>query len=308
MKVQAYENLIWPDMEAFIKIHRESHIFIGSRPKNASESLNRLELATGISSAARFAHDSRSRQPFHRPDEKNPRVLTPTTTITTMLRGECVTRCEEEDGIRNIDKVLDKLSQEPSPMSSKELQPSNSQITFQRKWAHTRNIDTLQLLALLKSRLAEEEPVILFNYFGMHKRCIELLRQIRAKEHHKFVQYFTAGYMPHEAYAPNIVLLMHQVARGSAQISQALGVPIAKNGSQVVSRIVMSASDIMKDYLRKNGDVACKELRIFSKNKKPIQDEIDYDKATSEELGYWFSIEVLDQKTLTSLMTGVPVG
>jgi hypothetical protein len=33
----------WPDMDAFIKIHGESHIFIGSRPKTAGESLNRLE-------------------------------------------------------------------------------------------------------------------------------------------------------------------------------------------------------------------------------------------------------------------------
>ena len=189
VKVQAYPNLIWPDMEAFINIHSESHIFVGSRPKNASESLNRLELATGISSAAQFARDARSRQAFHRPNGKNSRVLTPTTTIATMLRGQYVAGFEEEYGIGNIDKVLDKLSQAPSSGSSRELQPSNSQIAFQRKWAHTRNISTLQLLALLKSRLVEEEPVILFNYFGMHKRCLELLRQIRAKEHHKFVQY-----------------------------------------------------------------------------------------------------------------------
>lgn len=102
---------------------------------------------------------------------------------------------------------------------------------------------------------------------------------------------------------------MHHVARGSAQSSQELGMPLEKHGAQAVSRIIMSAGEIMKDYLQKNGDVACKELKIFSKNKKPIQDEVDYDKATSEELGYWFSIEdALDQKTLTSLMTGVPIG
>ncbi|EIT82643.1 hypothetical protein AO1008_01787 [Aspergillus oryzae 100-8] len=79
VKVQTHKNLSWPDMEAFIEIHGESHIFIGSRPKKAGESLNRLELATGISSAARFARDSRNK------DGKNPRVLTPTTTISTMF-------------------------------------------------------------------------------------------------------------------------------------------------------------------------------------------------------------------------------
>lgn len=85
VKVQTHKNLSWPDMEAFIEIHGKSHIFIGSRPKNAGESLNRLELATGMSSAARFARDSRNKECFHRPDGKNPRVLTPTTTISTMF-------------------------------------------------------------------------------------------------------------------------------------------------------------------------------------------------------------------------------
>ncbi|KJK68751.1 Major Facilitator Superfamily protein [Aspergillus parasiticus SU-1] len=195
VKVQTHKNLSWPDMEAFIKIHGESHIFIGSRPKNAGKSLNRLELDTGIFFAARFARDSRNREGFHRPDGKNPRVLTPTTTVSTMFRAQYVAGFEAGDGMGNIDKILSKLSQEPRPsFTSKELQPSNPQQMF-----HTRNIGTLQPLALLKSRLAAEEPLILFNYFGMHKRAIELLRLIKAKEHHKFVQYCTAEYVRDES-------------------------------------------------------------------------------------------------------------
>lgn len=42
---------------------------------------------------------------------------------------------------------------------------------------------TLQLLAVLKDKLFEEEPILLFDYFGMHKRSIEILRLIKAKEH-----------------------------------------------------------------------------------------------------------------------------
>lgn len=306
-KTAAHKNLSWPDMEAFIKIHGESHIFIGSRPKNASESLNRLELATGISSTAKFARNPRNRQDFHRPDGKNPRVLTPTTTIANLFRAQYVTGFREDDGIRSIDKVLDTLSQEPClKATSKELQPSNLQVMFQRKWSHTRNIGTLQLLTLLKSRLFKEEPLLLFNYFGMHKRSLELLRLIRAKEHHKFVQYFTTGYMPDESFISNIVLLIHHIARGSAQNARALG--LSSTGSQVGSRIVMSCSDVMQEYLRKNGDVACKELRVFCKNKTPIQDKIDFDKGRSDEFCHWFSIEeALEPKLLASLMTGIPV-
>ena len=305
VKIQTHKNLSWPDMEAFIKIHGESHIFVGARPKHAGESLNRLELATGISSAARFARDSRNRGGFHRPDGKSPRVLTPTTTISTMFRAQYVAGFAEGDGIGNIDKILSKLSQESYPrLTSKGLQPSNTQTML-----HNHNIGTLQLLALLKSRLAEEEPLILFNYFGMHKRAIELLRLIKAKEHHKFVQYFTAEYMPDESFISNIVLLIHHVARGSAENSRALGIsPTTNNDTQVVSRIVMSCGDVMKEYLQKNGDVACKELRVFSKSKKAILDEANDDHGRSEELQYWFNIEeALDPKVLASLMTGIPI-
>ncbi|CAG8907789.1 unnamed protein product [Penicillium egyptiacum] len=303
-KTESHKNLSWPDMETFIKIHGESHIFIGSRPKNASESLNRLELATGISSAARFARDSRNREDFHRPDGKNPRVLTPTTTIANLFRDQYVPGFRQDGGIRNIDNVLDTLSHEPSlKVPSKELQPSNPQVMFQRKWSNTRNIGTLQLLALLKSRLFDEEPVLLFNYFGMHKRSLELLRLIKAKEHRKFVQYFTAAYMPDESLISNIVILIHHVARGSAQGARAMGLSVNTG-----SRIVMSCGDVMQEYLRKNGDVACKELRVFCKNKRPIQDEIDCDKGRSEEFSYWFGIEeALEPKVLASLMTGIPI-
>ncbi|PCG88965.1 Hypothetical protein PENO1_107300 [Penicillium occitanis (nom. inval.)] len=282
------KDLTWPDMDAFVKIHGESHIFVGSRPKNAKESLNRLELATGISSAANFARDSRSKR-FHTPNGKNSRVLKPTTAVANLFFAHYV------DGKSKLES------------SSKELQRANPELIITRKWSYTHNIDALQLLAFLKTKLFEEEPVILYNYFGMHKRSVELLRLIRDKEHQKFVQYFTSAYMPDESFISNIVILIHHVAQGSAQNARAMG--LASGGAEIVSRIVMSAGDVMREYLKKNGDVACKELRVFCKNKKPIQDGVAYDKGQSEELVYsWLSLEdVLGPKGVASLMTGIPI-
>lgn len=305
-----HAHLSWPDMETFIKIHGESHIFIGSRPKNASESLNRLELATGISSATKFARDSRNRSDFQRPNGKNPRILEPTTTVANLFRGQYVVGIrKEEEGIENIDKVLDMLSQGSSlEATSKKIQPTNPQKVLQRKWAHTHHIGTIQLLALVKSRLFEEEPVILFGYFGMHKRSLELLREIKAKEHHKFVQYFTPVYMPDESFISNIVILVHHVARGSAQNAKGMGMMPKDDGSQIISRIVVSCGDIMQAYLQKNGDVACKELKIFCKNKTPIQEIAKDDGGRSEQFMSWVNFEdVLGPKVIASLMTGVPI-
>ncbi|KMU75276.1 hypothetical protein CISG_04695 [Coccidioides immitis RMSCC 3703] len=285
-----HKDLRWPDMDAFIKIHGESHIFIGSRPKNANESLKRLELATGISSAANFARDSRSKR-FHRPDGKNPRLLKPTTVVANLFFAQYVGGPEEDAGVLNVDRILDKLSQKLKLESpSKELQKANPELIIVRKWSNAHNIDTLQLLAFLKSKLFQEEPILMYSYFGMHKRCIELLRLIRDKEHQKFVQYFTSAYMPDESFISNIVLLIHHVAQGSAQNARAMG--LASGGVEVASRIVMSAGDVMREYLKKNGDVACKELRVFCKNKRPIQDDVAYDKGKSDELVYsWLSLE-----------------
>ncbi|KAJ5088391.1 hypothetical protein N7456_012007 [Penicillium angulare] len=310
-----YKNLKWPDMEAFIKIHGESHIFVGSRPQNVTESLNRLELASGIASATRFARDSRNNgRDFHPPDGKVARILTPTTTVANLYRDQYVhtPRPDQQYGIASIDTVLDQLSEHTAVKGKgkdkgKEAVPSNNaQAMFQRKWANTRRIDALQILALVKSKLFEEEPVILFNYFGMHKRCIELLRLIKVKEDHKFAQYFTPEYMPDESLIAGLVILVLHVARGSAKNAQELGFP--RRGGLALSRIVMSCAEVMRDYLEKNGDIACKELKIFCKNKAQIQDVIEQGESGADNHYYFFTLEdVLGPTGLASLMTGIPV-
>ncbi|KAL4982461.1 hypothetical protein BDW68DRAFT_57779 [Aspergillus falconensis] len=302
-----HKDLRWPDMDAFINIHGESHIFIGSRPKNANESLKRLELATGISSAANFARDSRSKR-FHKPDGKHPRLLKPTTAVANLFFTQYVGGSEGDAGIVNFDRILDELSQKSKlESSSKELQRANPELFITRTWSNSRNIDTLRLLAFLKAKLFEEEPIILYNYFGMHKRSVELLRLIRDKEHEKFVQYFSPSYMPDETFISNIVILIHHVAQGSAQNARAMG--LASGGDKVGSRIITSAGDVMREYLEKNGGLACKELRVFCKNKKPIQDDGACDKGKSDELVYsWLSLEdVLGPKGVASLMTGIRI-
>jgi hypothetical protein len=135
---------------------------------------------------------------------------------------------------------LDDLSQKSKLESSNRvLQKANPELIIARKWSNAHNIDTLQLLAFLKSKLFEEEPILTYNYFGMHKRSVELLRLIRDKEHQKFVQYFTSAYMPDESFISNIVILIHHVAQGSAQDARAMG--LALGGAEVGGRIVKSA-------------------------------------------------------------------
>ncbi|KAI0484382.1 hypothetical protein GGR56DRAFT_613574 [Xylariaceae sp. FL0804] len=321
-------TLVWPDIELFIKIHGENRIFVGDRPKNAAQSLDRLELATGVSSAARFASNVQRRD-FHRPDPnsaQNARLLVPTTKVANLFRELYLTG---DNSLRviasgNVEKLLDELSGDVTTKAAKPKKgkkagkemvlSSNPQQLVGRKWANTHDIGPLQLLSLIKTKLAEEEPVILFNYFGMHKRAMELLRLIRAKEHHKFVQYFTSAYMPDDSMIQNIVILIHHVARGGARAGQELGLARGlARGDTVVSRIVMSCGDVMRGYLAKNGDAAYRELRTFCKNKAQLKaleggGDSARKKEVDEEFGYWFSLEeCLGPSAMASLMTGIPV-
>jgi len=90
---------------------------------------------------------------------------------------------------------------------------------------------------------------------------MELLRLIRDKEHHKFVQYFSKRYIPDASMIQNLVILVHHVAQGSASDAQRLG--LVQAGQQITSRIVISCAEVVKAYLEKNGEVAIKELRMF---------------------------------------------
>lgn len=310
------ETLEWPDIEAFISIHGENRIFVGDRPKNAAESLNRLEAATGISSVTRFARDARRTRNWHLPDGKRNRLLEPTTKVTNMFR-DSYGKSQQTRNIANADfgKLLDELTN-TSPTAKKGTKKgkkgqslANPEELLLNKWTSKHSLGALQFLALVRTKLHEEEPAFMFNYFGMHQRSVEMLRRIRDKEHHKFVQYFTAGYMPNDSWISNLVILIHHVARGSAAASRELGLASDRNGNTAVSRIIMSCGDVMREYLETKGDVACKELRTFCKNKTPLYVQaVGKDEEAEEKFMHIIGLEeVLDPREMASLMTGIPV-
>ncbi|KAL1852533.1 hypothetical protein Daus18300_012131 [Diaporthe australafricana] len=304
----------WPDIEAFIKIHGENRIFVGDRPKNAAESLNRLQAATGISSVTRFARDSRRTGEWHRPDGKSSRLLEPTTRVTNMFR-DSYGKSEQTRNIANADfgRLLDDMTKtspaakKATKQGKKDLSLTNPEDFLLKKWSSKRNLGALQFLALVRTKLHEEEPALMFNYFGMHHRSIEMLRRIRDKEHHKFVQYFTPSYMPDESMISNLVILIHHVARGSAAASREMGLASHRDHT-VVSRIIMSCGEVMREYLRTKGDVACKELRTFCKNKTPLYIESGgRDEEAEEKFMQIIGLEeVLGPRAMASLMTGIP--
>jgi hypothetical protein len=143
----------------------------------------------------------------------------------------------------------------------------------------------------------------------MHRRSIEMLRLIQKKEHHKFVQYFTKGYMRDDSLISNLVILIHHVARGSAIGGQQLG--LTGRDTQLVSRMVMSCGDVVREYLAKQGDGVSRELRVFCRNKKflAVEDgKAGQNKEVDNNSMYVLGLEqVLTPQEMESLRTGIPI-
>ena len=309
------QELSWPDMELFIRIHGEDRIFFGDRPKDAAQSLNRLEIATGISSVANFASNPRrARGAWGRPDGKTDRRLEPTTKVVNMFRD----RYQQSGSVArarsissdDISKLLEKLTDAPSSKRGRDLQLATVRPMdlLERKWQNTHHLGALQLLALIRDKLSEEEHMLMFNYFAMHKRSMEMLRLIKVKEHHKFVQYFTDRYMPDDSMISTLVILIHHVARGSNMAGKQMG--LQDKNSHVVSRIVMSCGDVMREYLKKNGDVGYKELQMFCRNKiqLSIEDNAAEKKEAEKKSMYVLALdEVFSPAQMESLKTGIPI-
>lgn len=105
--------------------------------------------------------------------------------------------------------------------------------------------------------------------------------------------------MPNDPYIANIGILIHNIAQGSAQNARVMRLVSNQTGS----RILTSAGDVMREHLKKNGDVAYKELWVFCKNKTPMQHGSVHDRTELDEVvSPWFSIEgVVGSKGVASL-------
>ena len=140
----------------------------------------------------------------------------------------------------------------------------------------------------------------------MHKRSVEILRLIQAKEHDKFVQYFSDRYMPNDTLISSLVMLVLHVARGSHREATHIG--LKTKDTELGSRMVLSCSEIMSEYLGKNGngESVTKALRIFCRNKALLDSAEDQPREAENAFMYWFGMdEVFDARQMESLRTGI---
>ena len=294
--------LKWPDMELIIDFHSEERIFFGARPKDVNETYKKACLMMGYAPES-FAVKGK-KAPKAVVSKKGPRGLEESTTVSQLFR-ECYSGSGSTDlSIANVSKLLNDISGDAAPKRSRK-QP-RSTLLLQNRWHRTHSLTSLQLLAAIRERLVGEEPQLVFNYFGMHRRGIELMRALRQELHEKFVQYFGPQYIEDEYQLPFVIQYIFNVAMGSGAAARQLGVSAGlKGGSKVSSTMLMRAGNVMKDFLATKGDVGSRELRAFCKNKAAVNADKGADEAQENRMAYWFGLdEVIDPTVMAALSLG----
>lgn len=142
---------------------------------------------------------------------------------------------------------------------------------------------------VLGPALRYEEPLLEFNILELLTRCIVLFRDLQQELDENFRQSFQYGYMPDDTLIPNITWLVLKMVKEKEEAPEpseestpspqssphdsldgedGLDVPI-QQGRETIDPsgdILDRCAKIMRKFLEKNGDRACRELKMFGSN------------------------------------------
>ncbi|KAF2814749.1 uncharacterized protein BDZ99DRAFT_548855 [Mytilinidion resinicola] len=244
----------WPDMKIFIGVYGEQDIFMGARPNTVSQSSKSFEMAS----------------------KRNPaEVVVSNAGTGNMLLNEY---CGCRPTVLNVPSISWLLAEIENFSLATKHGLAKTSISLQRKaWETSHEIGRLQFLQAIKDAMVCEEPRINFNYFGLHQRCIELMRLIRDKNPRRFVW-----------------------PGGDKDMDDThIGIMV----EWILGSTLFGVTDVMKQYLAKNGDVACRQLRAFSKAYK--NDQADMVLEDAKRYTYWRCLEDVIDRDVFALMTGM---
>lgn len=289
----------WPDMELIISFHTKERIFVGDKPTNVEEYMNRLVLAMGISAQA-FAPNRRKakRSPDLPLSSKGPRsLLEDTTPVSELYRAKLCGETDATDflSLPDVDKILTtrsgrtgrgaafdgywsilqrifsgnpqlrlqfeeaqvqghaevcrKLAEEgptEAPSKSSEKTPTSEVHREKRRqrWSKQQSLSPVELLEALFDAVSDEVTILKFDYFDMHRRCWQLLRQLNEHLGDDFKKYLGAGYLEREDQLPFVVGYVFQIAVTSQRTARDIRLDV-----ETYSKIMSKASDVLDGFL-----------------------------------------------------------
>ncbi|KAF2107898.1 hypothetical protein BDV96DRAFT_672734 [Lophiotrema nucula] len=162
----------WADMDWFIEMHGEAHLFIGKRPDQRQDFKTRLAIAFGTS-AKEFAKDfSYNRAGPRITRGKNRRLLHMSVYALALI---------ERTDRKGKPIAVTKTGQEVAAMTEKIVQDylnaEEKENTDKRK-SKPSTLTALETLGVFKNAVRKDELVLQFDMLSLYLRCVKLLRSI----------------------------------------------------------------------------------------------------------------------------------
>jgi hypothetical protein len=313
-------------MELIISFHTKERIFVGDKPTNVEEYMNRFALTMGVSAQA-FAPNKRKakRSPDVALSSKGPRsLLEDTTPVSELYRVKLCGETNATDflSLPDVDKILTtragrsgrgaafdrywsilqrifsgnpqlrlqfeeaqgqaqtevcrKLTEEgptEAPSKSPEETATSEVRREQRRqrWSRQQSLSPVELLEALFDAISDEVTILKFDYFAMHRRCWQLLRQLNEHLGDDFKKYLGAGYLEREDQLPFVVGYVFQIAVISQRIAREI-----QRDAETYSKIMSKASDVLDGFLA-SGLGSMEMMRLLHEGGRNLRfDEIEF--------------------------------
>lgn len=251
------EEEIWPDMELVMDIHTREAMFSGRLPQTPEEWLKSMALMLGAS-PQNFARSSRLGN--LKMSRKGPKAMTSTSPVADVFHNEYFATGNATLTLETVQKLLGNWKG-PTTSTVSENVSDRPQSLLQTQWAKSHKITPLQFLDTLRHAIAIEEPMLRFDYFSFHLRCLGLLRGLRNALDDKMRQYFGSDYLENETQLPFVVGYIFQVANGTASIGET-----TRLRDNLTSLMMTRAAAVVKEYIEKEGDAESNKLEKMCVN------------------------------------------
>ena len=230
-------SVLWPDMETFISVNTPERLFVGGLPTTLEDCFKRYSLMMGTA-PENFARDyqSRNRGRGLKHAKKGPRDWHVDPPIVKIFKERYLSL----DGsvrwtILNIESLL--------------KEADTGMPAVKNRWEKSHQLSPIQLLTALHVALAADFAELTYDYFGMHTKCMNLLRQLRSENHDKLVQYCGPDYLAREDQISTVAGYIIMIAVKTEKAGEAL------TGQSTGSHMLVQAGRIMGDFIATQASV-----------------------------------------------------
>ena len=231
-------DIEWEDAEYIYQLHTPQRVFVGAPPRDPQDYLKRFFLMLGgsVSNFARNRCHGGSNMIVE--SKKGPRGLKTTTPVKEIFHPRYVgdgNAVLSTGNLTALVSIANKAQRMHEPLCN--IEQLAGDVTSQPQ------LTPIQLLSCVQEGLAAEEMHLLFDYFGVHERGIELLRKLKDGLHEDMVECFGEDYIEDESQLPYIVGYIFEIVHGEDKAPESL--KLQHHGSKILNK----ASDIVKEFL-----------------------------------------------------------